>query len=121
MSCSIHLKITRLKCYNPQSCYKNQYALPRMPIYRPERQKSRSFDLLFCIICNCSEPSKIFKNDYSCLHECRHFYNILFGGYATPRKHLVFLRLALNSHIIYIYCITYQIVRKIKFYFPIST
>ena len=49
-------------------------------------------------MCNCSEPSKIFKNDYSCLHECRHFYNILFCRYATPRKHIVFSRLVLNSY-----------------------
>ena len=33
-------------------------------------------------------------------HACMNvdIYNILFGGYATPRKHTVFSRLALNSY-----------------------
>ena len=40
------------------------------------------------------------------IHKC--IFKILFGGYATPRKHEVFSRLALNSYLYFLQIITQQ-------------
>ena len=46
----------------------------------------------------------------ACIH--KHFFVNLFGGYATPRKHIVFSRLALNSNDYFLSLYRRQEIRK---------
>ena len=57
-------------------------------------------EILITHMVTVQSQADLHKKCDECLHSRALFSKNLFGGYATPRKHTVFSRLALNSYII---------------------